>query len=61
VTATEHTHEPLTRPELIFALKVIMNALAEGEDVLPMLVDLQTMLCRDYAMAEREDDGVALH
>lgn len=34
---------------------------AEGQDVLPMLVDLQTVLCQDIAMAEREDDELALH
>lgn len=54
-------YEPLTRLELISALKVVMHRLAGGEDVLPMLVDLQTVLCRDYALAERELTEAALH
>jgi len=54
-------YEPLTRLELISALKVVMHMLVDGKDVLPMLVDLQTILCRDYALAERELTEAALH
>ena len=54
-------YEPMTRPELIEALRAVMHMIVAGDDALPMLVDIQTILCQDIAMAEREDDELELH